>query len=141
MAVASPPSAETAGAVRLPGGPEFEPAALELYLRAALDIASGGFALERVSGGQSNPTFFVTLGPRRLVLRKKPAGDVLPSAHAVDREFRVITALAQTNVPVPHDMALQAVADADSYSKHDVEGKMLDALARKAFRRDPSYAT
>jgi aminoglycoside phosphotransferase (APT) family kinase protein len=102
MAAASPPSAETAGAVRLPGGPEFEPAALERYLRAALDIASGGFALERVSGGQSNPTFFVTLGPRRLVLRKKPAGDVLPSAHAVDREFRVITALAQTNVPVPH---------------------------------------
>jgi ribulose-5-phosphate 4-epimerase/fuculose-1-phosphate aldolase len=57
-------------------------------------------------------------------------------------EAQVLTdAMDGANVPVPHDMALQAVADADSYSKHDVEGKMLDALARKAFRRDPSYAT
>jgi aminoglycoside phosphotransferase (APT) family kinase protein len=57
--------------------------------------------LERINGGQSNPTFFVSFANRRLVLRKKPAGDILPSAHAVDREFRILNALAATDVPVP----------------------------------------
>jgi len=57
--------------------------------------------LERIAGGQSNPTFFVSYPGLRLVLRKKPAGEVLPSAHAVDREFRVLQALAATDVPVP----------------------------------------
>ena len=57
-------------------------------------------------------------------------------------EAQVLTdAMGGPNVAVPHDLALQAVADADGYSAHAVEDKMLDALARKAFRRDPSYAT
>jgi aminoglycoside phosphotransferase (APT) family kinase protein len=82
-------------------GVEFDPQRLERYLRARLDAPGPGFALARVAGGQSNPTFFVTLGDRRLVLRKKPAGEILPSAHAVDREYRVMSALAATTVPVP----------------------------------------
>ncbi len=57
--------------------------------------------LERVAGGQSNPTFFVSFDNRRLVLRKQPSGELLPSAHAIDREYRVISALAGTEVPVP----------------------------------------
>ena len=81
--------------------PEFDPAALEQFLRARLAGPAGAFSLRRVAGGQSNPTFFATLGARRMVLRKKPAGAVLPSAHAVDREYRVISALAATDVPVP----------------------------------------
>ena len=83
------------------GPPEFDPAALERFLRARLMDADGAVTLRRVAGGQSNPTFFATLGARRMVLRKKPAGAVLPSAHAVDREYRVISALAATDVPVP----------------------------------------
>ena len=78
----------------------FDPARLDAFLRAALG-ASGAMALERIAGGQSNPTFFVSYPNRRLVLRKKPAGAVLPSAHAVDREYRVLQALANTDVPVP----------------------------------------
>jgi aminoglycoside phosphotransferase (APT) family kinase protein len=81
---------------------DFDPNALERFLRPALaEEGAHGFRLEPIAGGQSNPTFFVTLGERRMVLRKKPAGETLPSAHAVDREFRVISALAGTDVPAP----------------------------------------
>jgi aminoglycoside phosphotransferase (APT) family kinase protein len=54
-----------------------------------------------LTGGQSNPTYRLQVGQQQLVLRKKPAGDLLPSAHAVDREYRVMKALAATAVPVP----------------------------------------
>lgn len=58
--------------------------------------------LQRIGGGQSNPTFFVTFarGPQ-LVLRKQPPGELLKSAHAVDREYRILRALRATDVPVP----------------------------------------
>src|SRR6266851_4253794 len=52
-------------------------------------------------GGQSNPTYLLSAGGREYVLRRKPPGRLLPSAHAVDREYRVLTALAATDVPVP----------------------------------------
>ncbi|MGN6466689.1 MAG: phosphotransferase family protein, partial [Rhizobiaceae bacterium] len=53
-----------------------------------------------VAGGQSNPTYFLDFGARRFVLRKKPPGTLLPSAHAIDREFRVQSALVRSDVPV-----------------------------------------
>lgn len=69
-------------------------------LRVPLDIAA-------LSGGQSNPTFRLTDATgRSLVLRKRPAGVLLPSAHAVDREYRVISALRQTGFPVPQTYLL-----------------------------------
>jgi aminoglycoside phosphotransferase (APT) family kinase protein len=62
---------------------------------------------EQFKGGQSNPTYRLTDGAgRRYVLRRKPPGKLLPSAHAVDREFRVISALNRTNVPTPRAYAL-----------------------------------
>ena len=83
--------------------PEFDPRRLDAFLRARIPGLEGDGppVLERISGGQSNPTFFLTYPNRRLVLRKKPPGELLPSAHAVDREARVLTALAGTGVPVP----------------------------------------
>jgi aminoglycoside phosphotransferase (APT) family kinase protein len=54
-----------------------------------------------IAGGQSNPTYILDDGKRRLVLRKKPAGKLLPSAHAIDREYRVMHALSDSAVPVP----------------------------------------
>jgi aminoglycoside phosphotransferase (APT) family kinase protein len=72
---------------------------------------SGPMALDRIAGGQSNPTFFVTFSDRRLVLRKKPEGQILPSAHAIDREYRVLTALAETEVPVPRALLYHAQTD------------------------------
>lgn len=65
----------------------------------------GAMQLERIGGGQSNPTFFVSFDNRRLVLRKQPGGgNLLPSAHAVDREYRILNALADTDVPVPRTL-------------------------------------
>ena len=59
------------------------------------------FGMLQMGGGQSNPTFVLQTDQGELVLRKQPPGKLLPSAHAVDREFRVLTALADTDVPVP----------------------------------------
>ena len=80
----------------------FNTARLDAYLKTRLPALSGPLRLERISGGQSNPTFFASFDNRALVLRKKPAGDLLPSAHAIDREFRVMRALSATQVPVPN---------------------------------------
>ena len=72
------------------------------YLAGAMPgVARGAIAVRQMRGGQSNPTFLVEIGADRFVLRKQPPGELLPSAHAVDREFRVISALAKTDVPVP----------------------------------------
>jgi aminoglycoside phosphotransferase (APT) family kinase protein len=79
---------------------EFDVGRFEAYLKGSFPDG-GPLQISRVPGGQSNPTFFVTLGERRLVLRKQPPGELLPSAHAVDREYRIMTALAGTDVPVP----------------------------------------
>jgi aminoglycoside phosphotransferase (APT) family kinase protein len=79
-------------------------------LSAWLSAHVAGFhapvAVEPFSGGQSNPTFRLKAASREYVLRRKPIGSVLPSAHAVDREFRVLHALAGMGVPVPHVHAL-----------------------------------
>jgi aminoglycoside phosphotransferase (APT) family kinase protein len=57
--------------------------------------------IRQMRGGQSNPTFLVVTSGGEYVLRKQPPGDLLPSAHAVDREYRVLDALSRTDVPVP----------------------------------------
>ncbi|CAD0187250.1 Putative aminoglycoside phosphotransferase [Ruegeria sp. THAF57] len=80
--------------------------ALEGWLAEKLPDQSG-LTAEPITGGQSNPTWFVTWGDRRLVLRKKPDGPILPGAHAVEREFRVLTALEHSNVPVPKALWLE----------------------------------
>ena len=70
-------------------------------LRAEGLIGQELLVLNPLTGGQSNPTFLTTSGVNRYVLRKKPPGPLLPSAHAVDREYRVMKALQKTPVPVP----------------------------------------
>jgi aminoglycoside phosphotransferase (APT) family kinase protein len=94
--------------------PEFNPARLDAFLRSALPgRASGAMTLERISGGQSNPTFFVSYADAgtRLVLRKKPPGPLLPSAHAVEREYRILKALGGSDVPVPPVLLLHEAED------------------------------
>src|SRR6202049_449377 len=66
----------------------------------------GPLEVEQFRGGQSNPTFLLSAGGKRYVLRRKPPGKLLPSAHAVDREYRAITALGKTDVPVAKAYAL-----------------------------------
>jgi aminoglycoside phosphotransferase (APT) family kinase protein len=81
---------------------DFDVAPLAAYLSSRLAEAKGTPELKRIGGGQSNPSYFVTYPGARFVLRKKPAGVLLPSAHAIDREYRVQNALAGSAVPVPH---------------------------------------
>lgn len=75
------------------------------WLADALPGFCGPVQLEKIAGGQSNPTYFVTSPSHRLVLRKQPPGPLLPSAHAIDREYRVLRALKETGVPVPPALA------------------------------------
>jgi aminoglycoside phosphotransferase (APT) family kinase protein len=83
------------------GGIDFDPARLRAYLTASLPDVVGEMAVERVGGGQSNPTYFLRFDDAELVLRKKPPGDLPPAAHDVGREFRIQRALRDTDVPVP----------------------------------------
>jgi aminoglycoside phosphotransferase (APT) family kinase protein len=68
---------------------------------AGLDDFRQPMTVRQYQGGQSNPTYLLEAGGTRYVLRKKPPGKLLPSAHLVEREYRVMKALAQTDVPVP----------------------------------------
>jgi len=76
------------------------------FIRAEVEPFEGRATARRIEGGQSNPTYIVDAGARRYVLRRKPSGQLLPSAHAVDREFRVLRGLAGSAVPVPRARAL-----------------------------------
>ena len=80
----------------------FDEAALVRFLQDRLPgFADGAPEVQQFQGGQSNPTFHLAAGGHRYVLRKKPPGALLPSAHAVEREFAVMRALRGTEVPVP----------------------------------------
>ena len=83
-----------------------DPNALAPYLEANLPGFSGPLAIEKFKSGQSNPTYLLAAGGRKYVLRAKPPGQLLKSAHQVDREFRVMRALAGSNVPVPEMLHL-----------------------------------
>lgn len=80
----------------------FDEDKLGKYLSSiGLNQFDNGLEIKQFQGGQSNPTFSVEAKNKRYVLRKKPPGKLLPSAHLVEREYRIMKALAQTDVPVP----------------------------------------
>ena len=80
---------------------QFKLEVLADWLRAQGIVERGALACQPLTGGQSNPTFLLTNGSQQLVLRKKPPGVLMASAHAVDREYRVMKALQDSDVPVP----------------------------------------
>ena len=89
----------------------FDETALIHYLRGRLPGFDSEVVVRQFQGGQSNPTFHLQAGDHAYVLRKKPSGKLLPSAHAIDREFAVMKALAGTAVPVP---AMHLLCDDES---------------------------
>ena len=104
--MADDPALPTSAPVReVAPGHRFDEARLEAWLAPRIDRFGSAMTVQQFQGGASNPTFLLTTetpdGPRRYVLRKKPPGVLLASAHQVDREFRVMKALAGTGVPVP----------------------------------------
>lgn len=78
--------------------------ALARYLRGKIAGLDGELGVRQFAGGQSNPTYLLSCGELRFVLRKKPPGALLPTAHMVDREYRVFSALADSDVPVPQPL-------------------------------------
>jgi aminoglycoside phosphotransferase (APT) family kinase protein len=84
----------------------FDAARLQGYLEGRLPGFRGPIVARQFEGGESNPTFHLTAPSGQYVLRKKPPGLLLPSAHMVDREHRVMTALRGTDVPVPRTWLL-----------------------------------
>lgn len=107
---------------------KLDEAALDAWLRANVEGYEGPLTINQFKGGQSNPTYQLATPARKYVLRKKPGGKLLPSAHAVDREFRVISALHPTGFPVARPYALcsdDSVIGAMFYVMEMVEGRVL----------------
>jgi len=106
----------------------FDVHALERYMSERVAGFAGRLTVRQFMGGQSNPTYYLCSEAREYVLRRKPPGKLLPSAHAVDREYRVISALAGTGVPVPRSYALcedPGVIGTPFYIMEYVRGRVL----------------
>ncbi len=84
----------------------FETARLEQFLTARLSSFRGPLRVRQYEGGQSNPTYHLGSNSGEYVLRRKPPGKLLPSAHLIEREYRVLSTLADTDVPVPRPLLL-----------------------------------
>lgn len=93
-----------AGASAAARGIDFDAQRLREYLDRLPGAGSGPLQISRTEGGMSNPTYFLRRGDWQAVLRKQPVGELAPSAHAIDREWRVLSALRDTEVPVPRPL-------------------------------------
>jgi aminoglycoside phosphotransferase (APT) family kinase protein len=106
----------------------FDEAALARWMAANVEGYAGPLTVHQFKGGQSNPSYRLDTPGRSYVLRRKPFGPLLPSAHAVDREFRVISGLHPTGFPVPRPFALcedAGVIGAMFYIMDYVDGRVL----------------
>ena len=107
----------------------FNEEALAEYLQKNLEGYTGPLRVRQFEGGQSNPTFLIQCGDKEYVLRKKPPGKLLPSAHQVEREYRVMKALEKTDVPVPEMLLLcedNAVIGTPFFVMEYVNGRVLE---------------
>jgi aminoglycoside phosphotransferase (APT) family kinase protein len=122
----------------------FDPAALAAWMAREVEGFAGPLAVEQFKGGQSNPTYKLITPARAYVLRRKPPGKLLPGAHAVDREYRVITALAALGFPVARTYGLcldEDVIGTPFYVMAMVEGRIFwDPTFPEVGRADrPAY--
>ncbi|MBI3372991.1 MAG: phosphotransferase family protein [Betaproteobacteria bacterium] len=107
----------------------FDCAAVAGFLERKLPGFRGPVSVRQFAAGQSNPTFHLAAQDGEYVLRKKPPGTLLPSAHAIDREFRVLSALAGSDVPVPRTRLYcndAAIAGTPFYVMDYVPGRIFD---------------
>ena len=123
----------------------FDTDRLEDYMRSHVESFQGPLEVRQFKGGQSNPTYLLTAPSGRYVMRRKPPGRLLKSAHAVDREFRVISALYAADFPVPRPLALckdEEVVGTMFYIMEFVEGRIfwdLDLQACETEERAAIY--
>ncbi len=99
-------SPDFSGVTETPEHLKFDEAALADYMAANVAGFKGPLTVRKFKGGQSNPTYLLETPKKKYVLRRKPPGKLLPSAHAVDREYRVMTALGRQKFPAPKTYAL-----------------------------------
>ena len=122
-------SEQFSGTMPVAGRHSFDAGALGVWMQQHVAGYAGMPAVEQFKGGQSNPTYRLEAGGRRYVMRSKPApaAKLLPSAHAVEREYRVMGALAGAGIPVPRMLALcedEAVIGRAFYIMDCVEGRV-----------------
>ena len=110
--------------------------ALAEYLRQELEGFTGEMTVGQFAFGQSNPTYLLSTADKKFVMRKKPPGKLLPSAHAVEREYRILKALEKTDVPVPKTYLLcedDAVIGTAFYVMERLKGRVFrDPTASEA---------
>lgn len=107
---------------------KFDQAKLEEYALAHVEGFQGPLEVRQFKGGQSNPTYQLITPNKKYVMRRKPPGKLLPSAHAVDREYKVITALGSTGFPVPRTYCMcedESITGTIFYIMDMVEGRIL----------------
>ena len=124
----SDPQAAFSGTREVDPRYRLDEAALDAWLAANVEGYAGPLTVRQFKGGQSNPTYELTTPGAAYVLRRKPPGVLLPSAHAVDREFTVISALSKQGYPVAKPYALctdDAVIGSMFYVMDKVEGRVL----------------
>jgi aminoglycoside phosphotransferase (APT) family kinase protein len=121
--------AEFIGTMPVQDRHRFDEASLQRFMQDKVEGFTPPLTVEQFRGGQSNPTYRLSDGAgKRYVLRRKPPGKLLPSAHAVDREFRIISALYPTDVPVARPYALcedDSVIGTAFYIMDFVDGRVL----------------
>ena len=113
-------------------GHEFDERALHLYMQRSVEGYRGPFNVLQFEGGQSNPTFLIEAKSDSYVMRKQPPGKLLPSAHAVHREYRVMKALWESEVPVPRMFSLcedAGVLGTKFYVMEMVQGRLFSKTA------------
>ncbi|MEQ1929775.1 MAG: phosphotransferase family protein [Parvularculaceae bacterium] len=143
--MSEPKAADFTGVMAAPAHLAIDEHALDAYMRGAVAGYRGPVRVEKFKGGQSNPTYLLTTPQKKYVLRRKPPGKLLPSAHAVDREYKVMTALHQIGFPAPKTHALcedETLIGAIFFIMDYVEGRIFwDASLREAGRdeRAPLY--
>ncbi|MGI9440677.1 MAG: phosphotransferase, partial [Parvibaculales bacterium] len=107
---------------------KFDEKKLEEFAAAHVEGFAGPMQVRQFKGGQSNPTYQIITPNKKYVMRRKPPGKLLPSAHAVDREYKVITALGSVDFPVPRTYCLcedESVVGTMFYIMDMVEGRIL----------------
>jgi aminoglycoside phosphotransferase (APT) family kinase protein len=120
--------AQNSGTIEVREAHRFDIAALESFMAREVAGFAGPLTVEQFKGGQSNPTYRLTTPGQAYVLRRKPPGKLLPGAHAVDREYRVIDALGRQGFPVAKALALcvdEEVIGTPFYIMEMVEGRIV----------------
>ena len=121
-------AADNVGTIEVQERHKIDEKALQDYMSAHVSGFKGDILLEEFAGGQSNPTYKVTAGGKSYVLRRKPPGTLLKSAHAVDREYKILTALSDADVPTAKTYAYcedEAVLGTPFYLMEYLDGRVI----------------